>query len=93
MYVGMMKIAVSVSHAQSLKEKRKVVRSLKDRVKARFNVSIAEVGALDLWQRAEFGVAVAASDAANADSQLSAVLNLISSSADVIEVSTELVCR
>ncbi|MBI5814646.1 MAG: DUF503 domain-containing protein [Nitrospinae bacterium] len=88
-----MKVAIYVPHANSLKEKRKVVRSVKDRVKARFNVSIAEVGALDLWQRAEFGVAVAAADAAHADSQLSAVLNLITSTADVIEVSTELECR
>lgn len=46
----------------SLKEKRQVLRCLIDRVKAKFNVSIAEVDHQDLWQRGTIGIAVVASD-------------------------------
>lgn len=46
----------------SLKEKRQVLRCLIDRVKAKFNVSIAEVDHQDLWQRGTIGVALVSSD-------------------------------
>jgi len=47
---------------KSLKEKRRVVKSLKDRIRARFNVSIAEVDGQDLWHRATLGIALVCSD-------------------------------
>jgi len=59
-----------------LKEKRYVLRSIKDRVK-KFNVSIAEVDAQDLWQRARLMVAVVSSDSGIANSILSKVMNTI----------------
>lgn len=46
----------------SLKEKRRVVKSLKDKVRARFNVSISEVDSQDLWHRATLGIALVCSD-------------------------------
>jgi uncharacterized protein YlxP (DUF503 family) len=46
---------------RSLKEKRRVVSSLKDRVKARFNVSISEVDSQDLWHRSTLGIALVCS--------------------------------
>jgi len=46
----------------SLKEKRQIVRSLIDRVRARFNASIAEVADNDLWQKGRIGVAMVAND-------------------------------
>jgi len=46
----------------SLKEKRQILRSLLDRVRAKFNASIAEVGNNDLWQRGTVGVAIVAND-------------------------------
>ena len=48
--------------AHSLKEKRHVLRCLIDRVKAKFNASIAEVGYNDLWQRGTIGVSMVAND-------------------------------
>jgi hypothetical protein len=48
--------------AHSLKEKRQVLRCLLDRVRAKFNVSIAEVDHNDLWQRGQVGVAMVAND-------------------------------
>lgn len=93
MVVGILKVSIHAPGANSLKDKRQVVRSVKDRVKSRFNVSIAEVDDQDLWQRISLGVAVVASDAGHADSQLQSVLSFISANVDILEVATELVSR
>ena len=66
MYVGMAKIALALPNAHSLKEKRMVIRRVKDRVRERIGVAINEVGALDTWQRAELGCAVTSGDRAKA---------------------------
>src|SRR5581483_4757936 len=49
-------LELRIEGAHSLKDKRQVVRSLKDRLRAQFNVSVAELDATDLWQRATVGV-------------------------------------
>ena len=49
-------LELRIEAAQSLKDKRQVVRSLKDRLRARFNVSIAELDSSNLWNRATLGV-------------------------------------
>jgi uncharacterized protein YlxP (DUF503 family) len=59
MVVGAARVVLHVHGSQSLKEKRGVVRSIVQRVRNRFNVSIAEVGGQDTWQRAELLLAVA----------------------------------
>lgn len=64
MHVGVMRLSLHVPHARSLKDKRSVVRRFRDRVRARFDVSIAEVDAQDLLQRAVFGVSVVSADQA-----------------------------
>lgn len=53
---------IHIPHAQSLKEKRMVVKSLRDRIRNKFEVSAAEVGLQDLHQRARLGVAMVSSD-------------------------------
>lgn len=58
MVVAVARVSLIVSHAHSLKEKRSVIRKIKDRIAARFDVRVAEVGGLDLWQRAVLGLAV-----------------------------------
>jgi uncharacterized protein YlxP (DUF503 family) len=63
MTVGSCKIELRIPDSQSLKAKRRVVKSLKDRVQARFNVGIAEVDRLDDWQRATLAVAAVSKDA------------------------------
>ncbi len=62
MKVGSVKVEFLVPGASSLKEKRRVLKSLKDRVRNKFNVSVAEVDYQDLWQRAAIGVAVVGTD-------------------------------
>jgi uncharacterized protein YlxP (DUF503 family) len=73
MFVGVLRLTFHVPHARSLKDKRAVVRKFRDRVRARFDVSIAEVDAQDLHQKAVFGVAVVSSEASMCDSILEQV--------------------
>jgi uncharacterized protein len=61
-YVGMAKISLVIDHSHSLKEKRMVLRRIRDRVRERVHVNINEVGEHDNWQRAELGTAVVSSD-------------------------------
>jgi len=55
--VALLILELRIEHAQSLKDKRQVVRSLKDRLRAHFNVSVAEVDATGLWNQATIAVA------------------------------------
>lgn len=70
MVVGVIGWELEVFGCQSLKEKRRVVKSLKDRLHQRFNISVAETAHHDLWQRAELTACVAATDARHADQVL-----------------------
>ena len=66
-----------LSGCQSLKDKRRIMKSLKDRLHNRFNVSVAETDYQDLWQRAELSCCVVATDKRHAESVLSAADNLV----------------
>jgi uncharacterized protein YlxP (DUF503 family) len=93
MFVGVMRLSFHIPHARSLKDKRSVVRRFRDRVRARFEVSIAEVGDLDLLQRASFGVTVVSNDAKVCASVLEDVAREASlqEEAVLLERSTEIV--
>ena len=54
--VALLTLELRIEHAQSLKDKRQVVRSLKDKLRAHFNVATAELDASSLWNRATIGV-------------------------------------
>lgn len=56
MPIAFLTLELSIEAAQSLKDKRQVVRSLKDRLRASFNVAVAELDASGLWNRATIGV-------------------------------------
>ena len=56
MVVGLLQVEVHLPRAQSLKDKRSVIKSLKDQLRGRFNIAVAEVEANDTWQRATVGV-------------------------------------
>ena len=66
MYVGVAKISLVIGDAHSLKEKRMVLRRIKDRVRERLHVMVNEVGEQDTWQRAELGCAVVSADRSKA---------------------------
>jgi uncharacterized protein len=71
--IGVIGWELEVFGCQSLKEKRGVVRSLKDRLHGRFNMSVAETGHQDLWQRAELTACVVAAQRRHAESVLDSV--------------------
>jgi uncharacterized protein len=79
MHVGVMRLELEVPGARSLKDKRQVVRSFKERVKSRLSVSIAEVDHQDKLQRAAFGVAVVSGDAGVCEDLLGQVVGMASS--------------
>jgi len=79
MVVGSLKIEFRLTDNRSLKGKRKVVRSMVDKVKSRFNVSIAEVGSNDKWQRIELGVSAVGNDRRHIDSSLNHILSFLES--------------
>jgi len=62
--IALLTLDIHIPHAQSLKDKRMVVRSLKDRLRAKFNVSVSEVDHQDLWQRSQVSVVTVGSDEA-----------------------------
>jgi hypothetical protein len=76
MFVGVLCLVLHIPGARSLKERRMVVKSFKDRVRARLPVSVAEVGDVELHQIANVGVVVVARDSARCREVLSAATNL-----------------
>lgn len=77
MVVGAARVELHVHGSQSLKQKRGVVRSIVQRVRNRFNVSVAEVGGQDTWQRVGLGLATAARDATTARKRLEQAIDFI----------------
>jgi uncharacterized protein YlxP (DUF503 family) len=62
MIVGVLKLVLVIPQSHSLKDKRQVLRKIKDKVMAKYQVSIAEVADNDLWQRVTLGVSVVGND-------------------------------
>jgi len=62
MVVGIVRCEIHLPGARSLKDKRQVVRSMKERIRERVKAAVAEVEYQDLWQRAAIGIAVVAAD-------------------------------
>lgn len=75
MIVGILEVKVVIRDARSLKDKRRVIKSLKDRIRNKFNVSIAEVGYHDLWQQALLGVSIVGTERRYCNSVLSKVVD------------------
>jgi uncharacterized protein len=92
-FVGILKLTFHIPHAQSLKDKRSVVRKFQDRVRAKFSVSIAEVAAQDLLQKAVFGVSVVSGEASVCDSVLASVARVAETQEEAVltDRATELI--
>jgi uncharacterized protein YlxP (DUF503 family) len=76
-YVGVLSVRLYLHGIDNLKAKRRIVLQIKDRVKARFNCSVAEVGDLDLWQTVELGFSVVSNEGAHANSQLDQIARFV----------------
>ena len=93
MFVGVARIVLQIPGARSLKDRRRVVKGLKDRARAKLPVSIAEIGDLERWQVATLGVSVVSNDAARCSEVLSHIASLAGAARDalVADVATEIV--
>ncbi len=93
MFVGIFQVELLLHEAQSLKEKRFVLNSLKTRISNSFNVSIAEVDQNDLWQRTTIGMALVTNERKFVDEVFTKILNLLDgeSTIEVIKHQVEVI--
>ena len=93
MFVGVARITLSIPGARSLKDRRRVVKSLKDRLRARLSVSVAEVGNVELHQLSTLGIAVLSSDSKRCSTVLGQAVGMARVQRDALltDVATEIV--
>jgi hypothetical protein len=77
MTIGVLQVEISITDAMSLKDKRRVVKSIKDRIAHGHNVSIAEVGALDEHRRSILGIAMVGNDGQYIEGALSKLVDFV----------------
>lgn len=90
MVVGVCIINLMIYDSNSLKEKRQVIRSLIERIKSRFNVSVAEIGLNDIWRSSEIAIACVSNERAHIDKTMNSILNFIDNDTRVEVVSCKL---
>jgi uncharacterized protein YlxP (DUF503 family) len=83
MFIGVCTIEMHIPESGSLKTKRHSLKSLKDRIRSKFNVSVAEVDHNDLWQKASLAVAAVSNDKSYLNQTLDHVLDLVRSVPEV----------
>lgn len=76
-FIGQCQLDLHIENCRSLKDKRRIVSSLKEKLKNRYNVSVCEFGDLSLWQRAQLGVVMCSNDRVGIDSTMKAVLDYL----------------
>lgn len=86
MIVGLCTYDMHLAASQSLKDKRRVLKSVIERVKNKYNVSIAEVEHQDSWQRAVVGVAVVSNNSVHVNQVLNNVTKFIENASDELEL-------
>ena len=78
MFIGVLRITLDIDEAYNLKERRNVVRSLKDKISARFNAAVAELEEGEaVYNRAQIGIATVSNEYKHADSQVQQILAFI----------------
>lgn len=77
MVVLVSELQLHFPEAQSLKQKRQILSSLKDRLHQRFNLSVAEIDHQDLWQRSTLALAMVSNDGRHADEVISKAINCV----------------
>ncbi len=90
LFIGTGKIYLVASWVHSLKEKRMILKSIMDKVKHRFNVSIAEIENQDIHQSIVIGIACVSNDKSHANSTIQHVINYIEDHTDALVEKTEI---
>ncbi|HHF98012.1 DUF503 domain-containing protein [Candidatus Aerophobetes bacterium] len=82
MVVGTLELQIRLVSSNSLKDKRRIVKSLISRIRNNFNVSIAEIGDYSLWRRARIGIAFLSSDTVYSNKVLDKILDFLEKEKD-----------
>ena len=94
MVVGVLELDLGFPGHRSLKTKRQVLRSLKDRIAHKFNVAVAEVDGQNLWQRGSLGIACVSTDPRHADQMLRKIVDFVESAGagrcNILDVTIEI---
>lgn len=81
MTIGVLYLDLLIPGANSLKDKRRVIKSVKEKLRHRFNCSVAETEFMDLWRRSRLVVCVVSNESAHANSQLSEIAKFVAMNA------------
>ncbi|MGD8530291.1 MAG: DUF503 domain-containing protein [Syntrophobacterales bacterium] len=93
MVVGVAKLSLRLPGNKSLKGKRKVIKSIRERLRQRFNLAVAETDAQDLWQTAELGLVAIGNQVGYIDSKLDKAINFVEDMqlAEIVDIQRELI--
>ncbi len=93
MFIGVLKVTLFLSEPQSLKDKRRIIKSLVERLKNKFNFAVAETGQLDSWNHCELGLVCVSNDAGHGDSMMASAINFIEfqGTVEITDVQTEII--
>ena len=86
-HIGALAVTLHISASQSLKEKRRVLKSIKDRIRSGFNVSVSEIGGLDKWQISVIGASMISNDKNLVTATFEKIISLIET-ADGAEITS-----
>lgn len=93
MMIGSCEIEVLIYESNSLKEKRHVIKSIIERIKSKFNASVAEVGYNELWNRSLIGIALVSNKKNLCDESISKIINFIDNDerVEILSVNKEII--
>ncbi len=93
MFIGVLNVVMYLSEPQSLKDKRRIIKSLIERLKNKFNIAVAEIGDLDSWNNCRLGLVCISNEAAHADSMMASAVNFIESrgTVEITSIETEII--
>ena len=93
MVVGVAKLILRLPGNQSLKGKRKVIKSICERLRQRFNLAVAETDVQDVWQTGELGIVAVGNQTSYIDSKLDKAINFVEDMqiAEIVDIKRELI--
>ncbi len=90
MIVGILWIDIRLGSSNSLKDKRRIIKSLTARIRKSFNVSVSEVNCQDLWKRSQLGVALLTNEVRFAQSVLGKIMDFVEREKDIIVIDSKI---
>jgi uncharacterized protein YlxP (DUF503 family) len=83
MFIGIGRVDIFLPGLNSLKSKRRIINSIKGKIRSKFNVGVSEIDFLDKWQRASIGIVAVSNDSKFLQSSLNKIVNQIKEFRDI----------